>query len=56
MGYLRVISYTLASEPGTSLRAVGARRVALVKGEQADRPSRRRRRRDSTPDLHRWEL
>jgi hypothetical protein len=28
MGYRRLITYTLASEPGTSLRAAGLRRVA----------------------------
>jgi hypothetical protein len=56
MGYTRVITYTLADEDGASLRAVGARRVASVRGEQADRPSRRRRSREQTPDRWRWEL
>lgn len=30
LGYRRVVTYTLAGEPGTSLRAAGMRRVAAV--------------------------
>lgn len=42
MGYKRVITYTLASEPGSSLRGAGFRVVADVRGENWDRPSRPR--------------
>lgn len=37
LGYTRVISYTLASESGASLRAVGFERAAEVKPEKWDR-------------------
>lgn len=44
LGYDEVITYTLASEPGTSLRAAGFKRAAAVKGEATwSRPSRSRR-------------
>jgi hypothetical protein len=55
MGYQRFLSYTLASEPGDSLRAAGFEAVAKVRGQQADRPSRRRALRATTPDRIRWE-
>lgn len=42
MGYRRIFTYTLASEPGTSLRAVGWRRDAETAGGSWSRPSRRR--------------
>lgn len=43
LGYRRIITYTLASEPGTSLRAAGWRVDAEVKGEKSwSRPSRDR--------------
>jgi hypothetical protein len=41
-----VLTYTLATEPGTSLRAAGWHAAARVKGETWDRPSRAR------TDLH----
>ena len=53
-GYRRVITYTLTTETGASLRAAGFRCVAKVRGRQWDTPSRRRPLR-STPDRHRWE-
>jgi hypothetical protein len=57
MGYGRVITYTLASECGASLRAVGARPVATVPAREWDTPKRRRA---SQPvyseDKIRWEL
>lgn len=37
LGYKRVISYTLASESGASLRATGFKEIALVKPESWDR-------------------
>lgn len=42
MGYLRIGTYTLASEPGTSLRAAGWRILAEVKGRSWSCPSRPR--------------
>ena len=53
-GYQRVITYTLATETGASLKASGFRAVAHVKGRQWDNPSRRRKWRE-TPDRTRWE-
>lgn len=55
LGYRRLVTYILASEPGTSLRAAGWRCVAQTSGGTWDRPSRPR------VDLHplqaklRWE-
>lgn len=56
LGYTRLITYTLASEPGESLRGAGFREVAEVRGEQWDRPGRPRRAREETPDRVRWDL
>lgn len=42
MGYRRLITYTLAREPGTSLRAAGWRELHRVKGRSWDTPSRPR--------------
>lgn len=55
LGYRRLITYTLASEPGTSLLAAGFRFVHVVGGESWSR--RLRRRVDSHPitDKHLWE-
>jgi hypothetical protein len=56
MGYRRLITYTLATEPGASLRAAGWRVVAQVERRSWDRPGRPR------VDLHplqerlRWEV
>lgn len=41
-GYRKVVTYTLASEAGASLRAAGWRVVGRVKGRHWDTPSRRR--------------
>lgn len=56
MGYERsnVITYTLASEPGTSLRAAGWVQDAEVKGRSWDTPSRRRTDNHPTVDKRRW--
>ena len=40
--YRKVITYTLAEESGASLRAVGAKPVAVVEPQGWDRPNRRR--------------
>lgn len=42
MGYTRCITYTLASESGASLRAIGAEPVANVRGASWDRAARQR--------------
>jgi hypothetical protein len=42
MGYSKAITYTLATEPGSSLRAVGYKAVADVKPDHGDRPGRPR--------------
>jgi hypothetical protein len=42
-GYEEIITYTLASENGSSLLAVGAKRIALVPGGGWDRGEKRRR-------------
>lgn len=56
MGYppSNVVTYTLASEPGTSLRAAGWRLDKHVKGESWDRPSRGRKDNAPTTDKLRW--
>lgn len=53
-GYQRVVTYTRADEPGTSLRASGFVAVASVRGRSWDVPSRPRRRRPVT-DRVRWQ-
>lgn len=56
MGYRRLITYTLNSEPGTSLRAAGWKVIAETKGGSWSCPSRPR------VDMHplqgklRWEI
>jgi hypothetical protein len=47
MGYVRLGTYILASEPGTSLLAAGFRLVHTTKGGRWDTPARRR---DETPE------
>lgn len=56
MGYERhnIITYTLASEPGTSLRAAGWVLDTEVKGRSWDTPSRRRTDSHPTVDKFRW--
>lgn len=46
MGYLKVQTYTLESEPGISLRAAGFQRIIEVRGGDWNRPSRGGRRTD----------
>lgn len=55
LGYRRLVTYTLATEPGTSLRAAGFRVVGSLRGRSWDCPSRPRV--DKTPlqDKLRWE-
>tara|TARA_R110000824_G_scaffold321749_1_gene508560 strand:+ start:756 stop:1190 length:435 start_codon:yes stop_codon:yes gene_type:complete len=42
MGYRKMLTYILDTEPGTSVRAAGWKEVAKVKGQNWDRPSRPR--------------
>lgn len=42
MGYKHLVTYILASEPGTSLRAAGWVKDTTVQGRQWDRPKRSR--------------
>lgn len=53
-GYRKVVTYTRADETGASLRASNFSPVAHVKGQQWDRPSRKRSARP-TVDRVRWE-
>ncbi len=54
MGYRRAIIYTLATEPGTSVRASGYKFAACVRPDHGDRPSRPRARRAPVARI-RWE-
>lgn len=54
-GFARVVTYTLASEPGASLRAAGFRPTAHVRGREWSSPSRPRTLRRHNPDRIRWE-
>lgn len=56
MGYRRLITYTLKSEAGTSLRAAGYRTVHAVRGRSWDTPTRRRLDRHPTDDKLLWEV
>lgn len=56
MGYRRLITYTLTTEPGTSLRAAGWRDVAKVKAEGWSRPSRPRVELHPEQEKIRWEV
>lgn len=55
LGYRRAITYTLASERGSSLRAAGFRPAAEVRDRQWDCPSRPREERDLVGGKIRWE-
>lgn len=55
LGYRRLVTYTLATEPGTSLRAAGLRVVAEVKPQGWDRPNRARDNGDPQQRF-RWEV
>ncbi|WP_429457478.1 XF1762 family protein [Microbacterium sp. ZKA21] len=55
LGYARIGTYTLASEPGTSLRAAGWRAVHTVRGRSWSAPSRHRTDRHPLEDKVLWE-
>lgn len=54
MGGRRMVTYTLATEPGTSLRAAGATFECETRGGSWDRPSRARQDKAPTDPKHRW--
>jgi hypothetical protein len=56
MGYRRVITYTLASEPGASLRGAGFKQTERVRGRSWTCPSRPRQDDHPLEDKLRWEL
>lgn len=55
LGYRRLGTYTLKSEPGTSLVAAGWRLVGETRGGSWDRPSRHRTDKHPTEPKNRWE-
>lgn len=57
MGYLKVITYTLADESGASLKAVGGRVVGEVRPQEWNVPSRPRKSQDVYGKAKlKWEL
>jgi hypothetical protein len=54
LGYARIITYILASEDGTSLKAAGWRKEADVRGHDWSHPSRPRACTAPTCDKQRW--
>ena len=56
LGYRRLITYVLESEPGTSLKAVGWKCVAKVRGKSWNTPTRQRIDKAPTCDKWRWEV
>lgn len=56
MGYKRLVTYTLASEPGTSLRAAGFVATAETPGRSWSVPSRPREDKHPLGVKIRWEL
>lgn len=56
MGYRKLVTYILATEPGTSLRAAGFKMVGEVRGRSWDTPTRPRIDRHPTQGKLRWEL
>ena len=56
LGYRRLITYTLASENGGSLRASGWREIGRVTGRSWSTPSRPRTDNHPTEDKVRWEM
>jgi hypothetical protein len=55
LGYSRVITYTLASEPGTTLKAAGWRKIGNAGGGSWSRPSRGREDNHPQEGKVRWE-
>ena len=55
MGFRKILTYTLVSEPGTSLLATGWAQAAQIKGKTWDTSGRRRVDKHPTQDKFRWE-
>lgn len=56
LGYRKLVTYTLATESGTSVKAAGWTQVGAVRGRSWDCPSRPRVDRTPTQDRLRWEV
>lgn len=56
LGYRKVVTYTLATEQGASLRASGFKESGRVEGRSWSCPSRPRVDRHPTQDKIRWEI
>lgn len=56
LGYRKLITYTLETESGASLRGAGFRLVGQIKGGTWDRPSRARIDKAPTQEKFKWEL
>ena len=56
MGYRRLVTFTLASEPGASLRGAGFKLVGKAGGGSWDRPNRPRVDLHPTQEKLRWEV
>jgi hypothetical protein len=56
MGYRRLVTYTLTTEPGTSLRAAGLTLIGETRGGSWDTPSRPRIDRHPLQAKLRWEV
>ena len=56
MGYRKLVTYTLKTEPGTTLRAAGWKIVGEVTKRSWDTPSRPRVDRDERQERFRWEM
>jgi hypothetical protein len=55
LGYKRLVSYTLATEAGTSYKACGWHQAAFVRGREWSCPSRKRKPSKQPVDKIRWE-
>jgi len=56
LGYARLLTYTLPSEGGASLKAAGFDLVATTRGGSWDTPARRRIDQAPITPKHRWEI
>jgi hypothetical protein len=55
LGYRRLITYVLCTEPGTSLRAAGWTYAGEIRGKPWNTPGRRRVDKHPIVNKHRWE-
>lgn len=56
LGYRRLVTYTLATEPGTTLRAAGWKNVGTTPGKSWSVPSRPRVDKHPLQEKLRWEM